>query len=534
MFISSQKLNQAKQAFLLRFKPLMQTQRFYLLGIFTTLAVLHLNIIRNHPLEGEQITFYAVYWGGILYLLWQNQRQENNPTLFSSCLGLGLLFIVIIRPLNLWHLDQMLFRFGAIIAGLGLGLLSFGFLGIRHYWRLFLLLCLMLFPFNFINGIFDSRLNFNEVTATIAAFLLHYLGFGATHSGTLVKLPTGQVEVLYPCTGGALILWLIQLTLLIMIVVVTLTWKQRWGLVLSAVATGFLVGCIRVALLAVVVNNRNQFDYWHGQSGGTIFIAIATITFAALCNWILPVELLASTETPLPTTTVTLEPKRRFLLAATWVGIILTAIYLIASKRPLSAAIFPDALAMRSGRIALNSWQQVKFKPLGQQKYKIPMTDKFVLVDVAQDYSYLKNSQKLELQMRYVMNTRGDQNPFLLQLSQDLVKDSQNNRRQLKGVGYYALYSDSKQAYLTACINPRGGSTLTSSQFMQNRYKYDLTLNRLLPWVLGQDVLRDDRCIWTQLSVPLNGLLATDIYTVLESVWNDNYGTWQSLFTKKY
>lgn len=534
MFISSQKLNQAKQAFLLRFKPLMQTERFYLLGIFTTLAVLHLDIIRNHPLEGEQITFYAVYWVGILYLLWQNQRQEKTPTWFSSCLGLGLLFVVIIRPLNLWHLDLMLFRFGPIIAGLGLGLLSFGFLGIRHYWRLFLLLCLMLFPFNFINGIFDSRLHFNEVTATISAFLLHYLGFGATHSGTLVKLPTGQVEVLYACTGGALILWLLQLTLLIMVVVVTLTGKQRWGLVISAVATGFLVGCIRVALLAVVVNNRNQFDYWHGQSGGTIFIAIATITFAALCNWILPVEVLASTETPLLTTTVTLEPKRRFLLAATWVGIILTAIYLIASKRPLSAAIFPDALAMRSREIALNSWQQVKFKPLGQQKYKNAMTDKFVLVESGTDYSYLKNGQKLELQMRYVINTRGDQNPFLLQLSPDLVKDSQKNLRQLKGVGHYALYSDSKQAYLTACINPRGGSTLTSSQFMQNRYKYDITLNHLLPWILGQDVLRDDRCIWTQLSVPLNGLLATDIYTVLESIWNDNYGTWQSLFSRKY
>ncbi|WP_016951912.1 cyanoexosortase A system-associated protein [Anabaena sp. PCC 7108] len=527
MFISSQKIDQVKEAFLLRFKPLIQTQKFYLLGIFTTLAVLHLNIIRNHPLESEEITFYAIYWGGILYLLWQNQRQEKTPTLFSSYFGLGLLFVVIIRPLNLWHLDLILFRFGPIFAGLGLGLLSFGFSEIRHYWRLFLLLCLMLFPFNFINGIFDSRLHFNEVTATISAFLLHYLGFGATHSGTLVKLPTGQVEVLYACTGGKLILWLLQLTLLIIVVVVSLTWKQRWALVISAVATGFLVGCIRVALLAVVVNNQNLFEYWHEQSGGTIFMGFATITFAALCNWIMPVEFLASTETSLSTTTVTLELKRRFLLAATWVGIILTAIYLIATRRPISTDIFPD-------KISLNSWKQVKVNSLGQQKYKNPLTDNFVLMDFSQDYSYLKNSQKLELQMRYVINTRGEPNPFLLNISPDLVKYKQNDLGQQTRVSHYALYSDGQQAYLTACINPRGGSTLTSSQFMQNRYKYDVTLNRLLPWVFGQDVIRDDRCIWTQLSIPLNGSLATEIYTVLESIWDDNYSTWQSLFTKKY
>jgi cyanoexosortase A len=526
MFINSQQLSQAIQAFLLQLKPLLQTQRFYLLGIFTTLAVLHLDIISNHPLEGDQITFYAIYWGGILYLLWQTKRQNNTPCFFSSFLGLGLLFIVILRPINLWHLDLILFRFAPIVAGLGLGLLSFGFAGLRHYWRLFLLLCLMLFPFGFINIFFNSQLHFSELTATISAFLLHYLGFGATHTGAFVKLPTGQVEVLYYCTGGLLIVWLLQLTLLILVVVFPLSWQRRWVVVISAFGTGFLIGCIRVALLAVVVNNRSLFDYWHSYTGGTIFMAIATITYAALCNWILPVEFLAPTATPNPTTAI-LDPKRRLLLIATWLGIIFTAIYLIASKRPFGTAIFPDT-------IAVNNWQLVKVKSLTQYKYKNPTTDKFEVIESGQDYSYLKNGQNLAVQMRYVVNTRGNTNPFIYEQSKDLIKRHQNNIKYLKRVGYYVLYSDDKQAYLTACINPRGGSTVNSSQFMSNRYKYDVTLNRLLPWVLGQNVLRDDRCIWTQLSVPLHGVVATDIYTVLESIWNDNYATWQTLFMTKY
>jgi cyanosortase A-associated protein len=208
-------------------------------------------------------------------------------------------------------------------------------------------------------------------------------------------------------------------------------------------------------------------------------------------------------------------------------GIILTAIYLVANKRPIGTAIFPD-------QMAVNNWQQVKFKPLGRQTYKNPnIIYESVVVDFSQDYNYIKKGQNLTVQMRYVVNTRGDQNPFFIEIGKDLVKDSENKIKQLKGVGYYALYSDTKQAYLTACINPRGGGTVTSSQFMQNRYKYDVTLNRLLPWVLGQDVLRDDRCIWIQLSVPLNEFVATDIYTVLESIWQDNYATWQSLLSTK-
>ncbi|BAY03855.1 hypothetical protein F2Y95_17865 [Aphanizomenon flos-aquae CCAP 1446/1C] len=52
---------------------------------------------------------------------------------------------------------------------------------------------------------------------------------------------------------------------------------------------------------------------------------------------------------------------------------------------------------------------------------------------------------------------------------------------------------------------------MISSQFVQNRYKYDLNLSRLLLWILGQDILRDENCIiWAQLFLPPNGVVATD------------------------
>ncbi|MBD2214894.1 cyanoexosortase A system-associated protein [Nostoc linckia FACHB-104] len=527
MVISSQNLNQAKQAFLLRFQPLLQTEYFYLLGIFTTLAALHLNMVSHHPLESEEIIFYALYWAGIIFLLWQNRQQENPTSWVSSLLGLGLLFIVISRPISLWYLDLFLFRFGPIAAALGLGLLSFGFAGLRDYWRLFLLLCLMLFPYGFINEILAFRLHFSELTATTSAFALHYIGLKAIVQGAFVKLPTGQVEVLYYCTGGFLIVWLLKLTLLVIVVVPSLTWRQKWGLLISAFSTGFLVGCIRVAWLAVVVNNHSLFEYWHSYTGGGIFMTIATITYAALCNWILPIDLLSSTEQSNSTTTLKIETKRRFFLASTWIGIILAVIYSITTNRPINAASLPDQLPP-------NSWQQLTVKYWSQPKLNQDTDIKPPIVQSGKDYSYIKNDQQLELQMRYVINTRGEPNPFIQPLSKNLIQESQKNIRYVKGIGYYTLYSDSKQAYLSACINPRGGSTVSSNQFMQNRYNHDLTWNRVLPWIFGQGVLRNNRCIWTQLSIPLNGEVDSSIYPVLESFWSENYAAWQSLLLSTY
>ncbi len=515
------KITAVKKEFLTQLTPLLQTQWFYLLGIFTTLGIWHLDIISNHPLESEEITFYALYWGGILYLLWQNRHQENTPSWFSSWLGLGLLFIVIFRPIHLWHLDLVLFRFAPIVAGLGLGLLSFGFAGLKQHWRLFGLLCLMLFPFAFINEIFNSRLHFSELTATISAFLLHYIGFQAVHVGDLVKLPSGQVRVIYYCTGGLLIVWLLKLTLLIILTVFPLTWRQKFLLLLSAISVGFFIGCIRVALLAVIANNKSLFDYWHGYTGGGIFMTIATIAYAFLCSWILPIDNLSPEKHELLEKQI-IQPKRRLFLVGTWLGIILTVISLIATRKSLSN---PNLLPEQ---FALNKWQQTKFTTLPTQKIYLD-EQRFFTVQSGKDYNYIRKNQQLQLQIRYIINTRGNQNPFLDGKKQDSIKNIHKQVIFSPKNGYYIIYEDSKQAYLTACVNSRGGSTVDSNQFMQNRYKYDLNINRVLPWLFGQDVLRDDRCLWTQLSVPLNGVSPSSIYPVLESVLLENYPKWQSL-----
>jgi len=526
MSVDNRKMRQFKRELLIYFNPLLKYQWFYLLGIFTTLAIWHLKIVASYPNGGEEVTFYGLYWGGILFLLWQDRHRENATTWLSSLLGLGLLILILLRPLYLWHLDLMLFRIGPIVLGLGIGLLAFGFSGLRHYWRLFLLMCLMLLPLGYFNNILDFQLHLSDITANLAAFLLHYLGFAAISQGDIVKLPTGQVEVLYYCTGGLLIFWLLKITLLILVVVFPLTWQQRWGLVLSAVGTGFLVGCMRVALLALIVNNNNLFHYWHSYTGGSIFMAIATIFYAFLCNWILPPDYLSPSKNLAQVNPNTIQPQRRLFLATAWISLFIATIYTIFTKQTAFASILPE-------EIPVSNWQQMTTKTLPVYKSDNTQHPVIAVQISGKQYSYGKNGQKVEVEMRYEVNSRGDLNPFLEKLSPSLQRDWEKNMQQVKGIGYYTTYNDGKNAYLTACINPQGMSTVNSVQFMRNRYSYDLTWSRLFPWILGKTVLRDDRCIWTQLSAPLNGGVATSVYTMLESIWADNYNTWQSLFLVK-
>ena len=208
-------------------------------------------------------------------------------------------------------------------------------------------------------------------------------------------------------------------------------------------------------------------------------------------------------------------------------GVVFTAIYLVsvpaAGIRLLLAYNFPD-------KVDLNSWQQVSARALNLPKSNAHKISGAGLVQSGKQYRYIKNNQQLELQMLYVVNTKGELDPLLIQPTEIEVKSSKQNIRKRDGIGYYELKTDGNLAYLNACINPRGGSTVTSAQFNHNRFKYDFTWSRILPWVLGKEVLKDNRCIWAQLSTPLHGATSYDAYQTLESVWADNYTTWQSRF----
>ena len=150
-----------------------------------------------------------------------------------------------------------------------------------------------------------------------------------------------------------------------------------------------------------------------------------------------------------------------------------------------------------------------------------------------QAYSYRRADQRLTVELRY-MTGDGDVNRFLFVHTP--IRQG-NNRLVLKyqpTFGFYGVLPHQGRAYLSACISPRGESTVTAQQFVQNLRAHDLTLKRLLPWLTGQQPLLDRRCLWTLMSVPLaaNAASATldTAYKTLETAWFSWYRWWQSNF----
>lgn len=152
-----------------------------------------------------------------------------------------------------------------------------------------------------------------------------------------------------------------------------------------------------------------------------------------------------------------------------------------------------------------------------------------VVNPMGQIYHYRQNNLKIKLEVYYISDANENQELFR-KYSPDPLLTSESTSIQHSQQGFYSLSIEKKRAYLRTCINPRGESTITYDQFVRNRYVDDLKFSRLLLWLLGQVSLRDHRCLWTHLSIPINEENPKSSYQNLETVWGPWHRWWQDRF----
>lgn len=191
-------------------------------------------------------------------------------------------------------------------------------------------------------------------------------------------------------------------------------------------------------------------------------------------------------------------------------------------KRTLTKFDFPSS-------VPLPQWQFVESKPLPNQTRDELPYGKLVLPGM--QYSYKQNNIPLKIEMRYEVNTAGDVEKFLEKYTDIRFSPSQTPNIRQDKQGFYGVFVYQQRAYLDACINPRGGSTFTWAQFDYNR-RYDVQFQRVLLWLFGRQELRDNRCLWTHLSIPLNQSNPESAYVTLEQAWFSWYEWWHSRFPK--
>ncbi len=145
-------------------------------------------------------------------------------------------------------------------------------------------------------------------------------------------------------------------------------------------------------------------------------------------------------------------------------------------------------------------------------------------------YQYQQPKSSLRVDLQYLIKTDGNVKEYIHNLSslnqakvptkefwQQVNQLQQGNYRQ--GIGSFIIYSVGQTAYLSSCIPPRGETIVNPEQFIRNSDRYDLQFNRLIPWLVGQQDLRDNRCLWAQLSMPLRNDLPTQVFKQLETNW---------------
>jgi len=264
-------------------QPSLQSDRFWLGGVMLGLAALFLSLGWKRSGDVDSLAVDLLFYAGIFWLLWRKRnRLSLEAGLGSTLAGLLLVAWLLFKSLRLFCFESLFLKLAPPAALVAVALLASGFRGLGQYRWEALLLCLMVFPLTKLWPPIQRMFNLEVLTAAFAGFLLHYSGFESAQRGAEVILPTGSVEVSTVCSSVPMMLLLLKLALLGIIVLPMSGWR-RVCVPAAALAVGFVLGGVRVAVMAAVAADPARFDYWHGEPGAQIFSALAVLLFASLC-----------------------------------------------------------------------------------------------------------------------------------------------------------------------------------------------------------------------------------------------------------
>ena len=160
------------------------------------------------------------------------------------------------------------------------------------------------------------------------------------------------------------------------------------------------------------------------------------------------------------------------------------------------------------------------------------------MVATGMSYRYPHKPQPIDIEMRYITDgvanrpTMDAMLPTFRQIPATVLQPS--TMKEQPGLGFYSLFVDRKTAYFGTCINPQGITTVTGDQFHANSNPNPLAngipLDRLMPWILGHQTLRDSRCLWTVLSTPIDSAAPDATMKTLETVGVNWIRWWQVHF----
>ena len=482
----------------------------------------------------------------ILYLgILHNLYQRRNSLIFSnrfpaniigSCL---IIFPYLTANFSLKEMS-ISWLFLPLINAIGLALLASGFRGIKQFQRELNIIVIFPFVLIILRALFSKLIGLIPlpvIYAKISFFIFWYLGFQTSIQGTIVSVNGGAIDVYWGCTGVQNLLLLLKFSLLLVICFPSVI-KNAYLPFILAIIISSICSVARLMIMALVVNDKPAFHYWHSMEGGNIFLFLSFVSFGGIILLLSPNKILSL----LPTEIISQKSR-----PASRVGVV-TAISLVFLL--LNFGFDPKAGLIRFAdyrfppQISLPSWQFVDSKPISlvpqppkegnplePQTGTAPDKIKAILSEqvLGQVYRYQKAGQNLTVNFYYMPLRLPNDSSYVQQFSS--LANLPSSTKLIETVntrGHHLLFSDEHNRYLTACINSQGKSTITYSQFAA--YFYRPYLNPALWFNLfnGKQTLRDRRCLWGQVS--LTGKEARD--AELETIWQELLSYWENNFPK--
>jgi len=448
---------------------------------------------------------------------------ENAPAQVIACVLFGG---YLLKSLTLFKVDSSAyFPIFPLVGVVSCVLLVAGFYGIKQFARLLIVIFLFQGLFNPITELVEKYIPLTVISAKISAYSLWYLGFEPTQKSTFVYVNQGIVDIYSGCTAYPLFWSCIQL-----LIVAYAFFPVRWNkysipidVSLCFIIT-FLLSIIRICLMALVVNNAEQFDFWHGTAGSNIF-TLPSLLFCGFLilrrlpnNWDIT-DLSSGGQTPTP-------------LKSSWLFNILATLFLMgllimvlpkAGQRTIANSVLPTD-------IPLAEWRWQASRPLNASELSAmanvmqagnddvePITpggleqqqeqqDISHIPLAGQSYTYEKGLSQLKMTLVYVINTSAKA-PFL---GDDYVTQDKNQeeikRMQLPDPTRhkpYLVVAENENTHLLSCITPGGNSIMDSHTFLRLNRIRDTLLNaqKMYQWLMGRRPIWDHRCLWVHLKI---------------------------------
>jgi cyanoexosortase A len=257
---------------------------FLLLVLSAATIAIHLTLMFKMDNSDRQITS-SLFWVTAAYLIWERKDKLNFQTgVVASLLGAVLLTILLLKSTG--YCEESFLVIYQFLAGIALALIASGFRGLKAYWQELTLLFFAGIP----ELIFDKLFNPAPTTANFASSVLWFSGIPVVQKGIYLNLPGGSVQVYSGCSGVVTMSQLLGMSVLfLMVLPLPWKWYQKLIIPVAAVTIAFIVNVLRVALMAVLVSQKQMatFDYWHNGSGSLVFSGIATCLLAVLVKFLI-------------------------------------------------------------------------------------------------------------------------------------------------------------------------------------------------------------------------------------------------------